>query len=136
MLFRIALCAVGLELQAEIDCRIDEIGDGREWHGQRRRNPTEAEADRELVLADLEIPEAVLDDDRHLVRKALDQMLRDMHPRHLGLEGDVEMVAARQAAALLDLVKDPPDHVAQGLLHDLVIGNQGLRWFLAHRLWW
>ncbi len=78
----------------------------------------------------------MLDDDRHLVGEAVDQVLRDLHPRHFGLERDVEMMAAGKPAALFDLVEHPPDDVAQGLLHDLVIRNQGLRGFLAHRLSW
>ena len=78
----------------------------------------------------------MLDDDRHLVRESLDQMLRDRNARHLGLESDVEMMPAGKPAGLLHLLKDAPDHVAQRLLDDFVIGNQGLRGFLTHRFSW
>ena len=36
------------------------------------------------------------------------------------------MMAAGQAAGLLDLVEDTADHVAQRLLDDLVVRDQGL----------
>ena len=136
MLFGQVDRAIGLEFQAEIDRRIDEIGHRGEGHDQGRRHAAEAEADRKLLIVDLEVPEAVLDDDRHLVGEALDQMLGDRNARHAGLEGDVEMMAARQPAALLHLAQHPADDVAQGLLHDLVVRNQGLRGFLTHRFSW
>ena len=46
------------------------------------------------------------------------------------------MVPAGEPAAPLDLVKHTPDDVAQRLLHDLVVGDQGLRCFLTHRRSW
>ncbi len=44
--------------------------------------PPKRQADAERVLLDLQVPETVLDDDRHLVGKALGQMLRDVDARH------------------------------------------------------
>ena len=78
----------------------------------------------------------MLDDDRHFVGEAFGQMLGDVDPGHARLEGDVEMVPAGQPAGLLDLVQHAPDHFAQRLLDDLVIGNQGLRGFVAHGFSW
>jgi hypothetical protein len=36
------------------------------------------------------------------------------------------MVRAGQTAALLDLTQHAPDHGAQSILHDLVVGNQAV----------
>ena len=46
------------------------------------------------------------------------------------------MMVAGQAAGRLDLAEHPPDHVAQRLLHDLVVGNQAFGGLVAHRLSW
>ena len=44
------------------------------------------------------------------------------------------MVTAGQAAGRLDLAQHPADDGAQGLLHDLVVGNQAVwRLFAHHR---
>ena len=84
MLFGRLLGGIGLEGQRELDRRIVELGDRRERHVQRRRNAAERQADGEAVVLDLQVPEAVLDDDRHLVREALEQMLGDRDARHRG----------------------------------------------------
>ena len=67
-----------LELQPEIDRRIDERGD-RARTGSRslagiwlKLSPTE-----KPVVADLQVPELVLQHDRHLVGEALAQVRRD-----------------------------------------------------------
>src|SRR3954471_1480588 len=90
-----------LELEREIDSGIDEAGDGGKGDDQPRRRLVEREADLEPVLADLEVPEAVLDDDGHLVREAFGQVARYVDARRMGLERDVEMVLAGQDAAAL-----------------------------------
>ena len=46
------------------------------------------------------------------------------------------MMAAGQAAGLLDLAQHAADDVAQRLLDDLVVGNQAFRRFVAHRFSW
>ena len=66
-----------------------------------RRNAAERQPDGKAVLLDLQIPEAVLDDDRHLVGEALQQMLGDGNSRHPGLERDIEMMLAGQPARSL-----------------------------------
>ena len=82
--------AQGVELQAEIDRRIDELGDRRIGHHQRRGNLVEAEPDAELVFAHLQIPELVLEHDGHLIGETLAErarasdrtcpFVRDRHP--------------------------------------------------------
>src|SRR5436190_22526092 len=114
---------LSLEFEAEIDRGIDEVGHRGKRNHKGRWHAAEAQPNRKAMILDLQIPEAVLDDDRHLVRKALRQMLGDRNARHLGLEGDVEMVPARKAATLLDLMQYAADHIAQRLLHDLVVGD-------------
>src|SRR5687768_11517609 len=115
---RSALLGLGLELEREIHRRVDEAGDRGEGYHQPGRRLVEAEPDLEAVVADLQVPEAVLDDDGHLVRKALGEMLRDIDPGRGGLEGDVEMMLAGQRAAGLDLPQHPADDGAQRFLDD------------------
>jgi histidine triad (HIT) family protein len=98
-------------------------------NGMTSRGRRLVEADRPTSKPsslDLQVPEAVLDDDRHLVGKALGEMLGDVDARRAGLEGDVEMMLAGKPPGLLDLAQHPPDHRAQRLLDDLVIGNQAV----------
>src|SRR5688500_17384589 len=128
--------AVRLELQAEVDSRIDEVGDRGKGHMERRRNAAERQADAERILLDLQVPEAVLEDDGHLVREALGEMLRNADARHARLERDVEMMVARKRAGPLDLAEHPADYVAQGLLHDLVVRDQAFRSLVAHPRPW
>jgi len=78
----------------------------------------------------------MLDDDSHLVGEALDKMLGNGNSGHSGLESDVKMMAAGQCSALLDLAQHPANDVAKRLLDDLIVGDQGLRGFLAHRFSW
>ena len=127
---------IGLELEAEIDRRVDEIGDRRERNPQGRRHAAERQADREGVLFDLQVPEAVLDYDRHLFGKAIGEVLGDRNAGHAGIEGDVEMMAARQAPRPLDLAENAADDVAKRLLDDLVVRNQAFRSLVGHRFRW
>ena len=103
---------------------------------ESRRHVAERKADSEVVFLDLEVPEAVLEYDRHLVGKAFHQMLWDRNARRSGLEGDVEMVLAGEAAGQLDFAQYPPDHGTQRVLHNLVVGNQAFRRLVGHRLSW
>ena len=57
-------------------------------------------------------------------------------PGSSGLESDVEMMLAGQAAGALDLAEHPADHVAQSFLHDLVVRNQAFRSLVAHCQRW
>ena len=73
MLLGRRLGGIGLEGQRELDRGIVELGDRGERDAERRRHSAEGQADREDIVFDLQVPEAVLDDDRHLVREALEQ---------------------------------------------------------------
>ena len=55
-------------------------------------------------------------------------------PGHARLEGDVEMMVARKRAGPLDLAEHATDHVAQRLLHDLVVRDQAFGSLVAHHL--
>jgi hypothetical protein len=46
------------------------------------------------------------------------------------------MMSARKAAGLLDLPKDPADNGAQGILDDLVVGDQTFWGLVAHDVRW
>ena len=90
-------CVDGLELQPELHRRIDEALDRVERHQQPLRHAAERQADLERLVADLQIPELVLQDDGHLLRILLAQPRRQPHALGRGVEGDVEMMLARQA---------------------------------------
>src|SRR5581483_944160 len=87
---------VRLEGEGELDGWIVELGDRSERHVEGRGDTAERQTNGESVFLHLEVPEAVLDDDGHLVGEFLDQVLRNRDPGKPGLEGDVEMVSARQ----------------------------------------
>ncbi len=83
-------------------------------------------------LVDFEVPELVLQDDRHLVGIALQHRRRDDHARRLGLERDVEMMLARQAVARR-VAKHLAHHRAQRFLNqqivtDVVGGHGNPQW--------
>ena len=63
------------------------------------RHAAEAEADREAVLRDLEIPELVLQDDGHLARVARQQIISERNAGMIGAERDVQVMAPGQASA-------------------------------------
>src|SRR5262245_60586136 len=71
MILQTTLFGLDLELQRKVHCRIDETGNRREWNYQLGWSLVEAEAHLEPVVGNLEIPEAILDDDRHLVGESL-----------------------------------------------------------------
>ena len=58
------------------------------------RDAVEGEPDLEIVLGDLEVPELVLEDDRHLLRIARLEAGRYLHALGAGIEGDEEVVLA------------------------------------------
>ena len=72
--------------------------------------PGEGQADLEGVLGDGEIPELVLEDDRHLLRIFLAQALRNADAGVVGAERDVEMMLPREpvAAASVSTLRTTP----------------------------
>src|SRR3546814_9549573 len=85
-----------------------------------------------MILFDGQVPEAILEDDRHLVGIFGDQMARNRDAGRLRLEGDIEMMLAGQAVAAHDLRQHAADHGAQRILHDFVIGNQAVADVFTH----
>ena len=67
-------------------------GDRAEGNFQLRRNLIEAQADGKAMISHFQFPELVLQNDRHLVREALAQMLWNGNTRRAGFEGNVEMM--------------------------------------------
>ena len=132
MLGRAFAVAGNLEVQGEIDRGIDEGGDRHERDIQARRDAVESQPDLECIVMDLKVPKLVLQDDRHFVREARDQMLRDVDTGGTRFESDVKMMRARQHVRMADLSQHAPDDRAQGLLHDFVIGNQAIGLMVAH----
>src|SRR3546814_4215323 len=84
-----------LEAQLEIDRGIVEAGDRRIGNHELGRDLVEAEPDGEAFLIDRQIPESVLEHDRHFVGETLDQALRDVAAGRRGPQGDVEMKIGR-----------------------------------------
>jgi len=125
-----------VERQCELDRGIVELRDRREWHPQSCWRSTKGQAYREAIGLNLEIPESMLDDDGHLIGEPLGKVLRDCDSGRLGLEGDVEMVAAGKAAGLLDFAKHPSNNRPQCILYDLVVRNQALWGLVAHIVRW
>ena len=102
-----------LELQAELHRRIEERRHRLERHHQPLRHAAERQADFETVVADDQIPELVLQDDRHRLRILRAHALRQPHARRRGGERDLEMVLAGQA--VLGRVREHgAHHAAQG----------------------
>ena len=133
MFFRSHIRDSRLELQAEINCRINKGGDRRERNAKLCRDLVEAESYGKSVLAYLKIPELVLQHDRHLVRETVLQMRRDRYAFRTRFEGDVEMMRARQfAATMLNFSQDTANHGAERFLDDLVIRDQAVRGFISH----
>ena len=122
-----------LKLQAEVHCRINKCRNRGERNDQLCGHLIEAQSHRKTCLGDGQIPELVLDDDCHLVRKTFAQALGDVDPRCCSLERDVKVVDAGQCtAAGDDLAKHAADNRAQRFLHDLVIGDQTVLWSITH----
>ena len=66
-----------MEGEGELDRRIVELGYRCEGDVQGRGHSAEGQPYREGIVLDLEVPEAMLDDDGHLIREALHQVLGD-----------------------------------------------------------
>src|SRR3546814_10750842 len=88
MLLRPRFLGLGVELEGEIDRRIDEAGDGGEGDDELGRSLAEAQTNHEDGFAHLQMPKAVLDDDGHIVGEALGEMLGNVDADGAGLEGD------------------------------------------------
>src|SRR5262249_16713434 len=80
-----------------------------EWYPEALGYSIERQPDLELLLGDDQIPELVLQNDRHLLRILLAQARRYPHAGRARVERDVEMVLAREPIL---------GRVAQHALHD------------------
>jgi imidazoleglycerol-phosphate dehydratase len=80
---------------------------------------------------DLQIPIFVLEHDGHFIREAFVQVRRDRNSGGLRLEGDVEMMVARQPPCR-DVAEHATNHGAQCLLHHVIIGNQAVDMLFTH----
>ena len=63
----------GMKREPEINGRIDELRDSRVRNVQFCRHLIERQADGKTVFADIEVPEFVLEHDRHFVREPFAQ---------------------------------------------------------------
>ena len=123
---RLGRCGRRLELQRELHRRIDEGLHGAERNEQPFRHAVEGQADLEGMLGDREIPELVLEDDRHILRILVHQPRRNPDARRLGGEGDVEMVLAGKAG-LGHFGEHFAQDAAKRVLREDVISDQVFR---------
>ena len=112
----------GLEMHAEIDRRVAERGQGRERNAQMLGSAPEIERHAEALVVNLQIPELMLQDDRHFVRILGAQFGRQPNAFRRCPERDVKMVVPRQpvpGGVQQRLMNDAP----QGILDPLIIGQ-------------
>ena len=112
-----------LEAQAELDRRVHEGADRVEGDHHRFGRVAEVERDREPLVGDDQVVEPVLDHDRHLVGIAVAQPVGHLDAVLARVEGDEEVVLARQTVVgdALKHVRDQPLH-RQGALDGRGIG--------------
>jgi len=84
-------------LQSELYRRIEEALDRRERYHQPLGDAAERQTDLETILCHHQVPELMLQDDRHLFRILRQKPRRQLHAVGGGQEGDEEMMLARQA---------------------------------------
>src|SRR5262249_34326528 len=93
-----------------------------ERHAEPFRNATKRHADLETLLVDSQVPELVLEHDRHLGRELGQKPWRHAHALSLRIEGDVEMVLARQPV-LGGIVEHRAHHATQRLLRKQIVAD-------------
>ncbi len=93
---QIAFSRLVVELQAVADARVDEDLDGGERNDKALRDAVERQLHLEAVFRDDQVPEAVLQDDRHLARIFFFETFREDDARSLGQKRNVEMMLAGQ----------------------------------------
>ena len=88
----------------------------------RSGHAAERQADLEGIVVDRQIPELMLQHDGHGLRILRPHPLGQPHARRRGVEGDLEMVVARQA--VLGGVRQHGAHdAAQGRLGEKVVAD-------------
>ena len=111
--------------------RIGEAGHRAERDHQRRGHAAErqADADQPGLVVHLQVPELVLQDDRHLLRILRAQSRRYHHAGMVGAERQIEVVLAGQAVGG-GIGYRPRHHLAHRRLHPLIVGEQAFRLLL------
>jgi hypothetical protein len=84
-------------LQAELHRRIEEALDRSEGNHEPLGNAAEREADLETIFRHHQIPELMLQDNRHLFRILREQPRRQFDAFGSGQERDVEMMLSGKA---------------------------------------
>ena len=108
------------ELQTELDAGIGKDPQGRERDDETLGLVIEAQRHTERIVADVQVPELVLQDDGHLRRVSAVQVFWNLDTGMVGLEGDVEMVRRRDLAGS-ELPQHVTHHRAQGRLNQLAV---------------
>src|SRR6185437_3846392 len=110
------------ELQAELYRGIEEVLDRLEGHHEPFGNSAEGEPDFEAILRHREIPELMLQDDRHLFRILREQPRRDFYAFGVGNEGDEEMMLSGQTM-LCGVGQNAAQHATQSVARQNVISD-------------
>src|SRR5262249_19703400 len=79
-------------------------------------------ADLETLLLDHQVPELMLEHDRHFFGKLGEDSRRHAHALRTGIESDVEMVVARQAM-FGGVIEHGAHDAAEGLLREDVVAD-------------
>ena len=111
-----------LELESELHGRIVERRERLERHGNAFRHAAERQADLEGLIADGEIPELMLQDDRHFARVLRAHAIGKPHARRHRAERNLEMMIAGQAV-LGGIRQNGAHDAAQGGLRQDVVAN-------------
>ncbi len=96
-----------------------------------RGNLAECQADFKPGVRHFQVPELVLEYDCHFIRESLAQAPWNGNARSVRLERDVEMMVAGQSLSR-HLREYATNHGTQGLLHNLIIGNQAVWRAISH----
>jgi hypothetical protein len=114
---------LGLELQAELHRRIEKALDRRERHDELFQHVVEGQFHRKLAVADLQVPELMLQDNCDLFRVFLAQPVRNLGSGMARIDGDEQMMLARKPGAR-HLRKRRAHHPAQGNLSQQIVAHQ------------
>lgn len=118
-------------MQSKLDRRIGKCRDRGKGNHEMSRHLVEGQTNLEPRIAHLEVPELVLENDRHLIRKPFAEPGGDGHTRCTRLERDVEVMMAGQSL-IRHLAQNTAHHRTQGILDNLVIGNQTIGRAFGH----
>ena len=128
------LCGREFELKPELDRGVRKARYCRKGDGQLLRPVLKAHGDRKFLVSDLEPPELMLEDDRHLFGILVQQVIGEHNTGNVGTKTNVKMVSAAQPLSGCAR-KRLAYHPAQGGLDHLGVIEKVLDHFLRFARW-